>query len=141
MSSCPGFYPPLGHMCMGWRDAAVKATMPAFLWPLLLLLTCSAPPARSPDVHTSVESPRTPAPGTSCLDHMWTQVKFSNDVPGMTVSGCSHSCSCLGVCVSVCMWVRVCDLYVCLHVCICVRFVILFCDAEQVAWPWLPCYA
>ncbi|CAN0529852.1 unnamed protein product [Rangifer tarandus platyrhynchus] len=59
--------------------------MPTFLWPLLLLLTCSAPPARSPNVHTSVESPHTPAPGTSCLDHMWTQVKFSHDVPGMTV--------------------------------------------------------
>ncbi|CAI9175972.1 unnamed protein product [Rangifer tarandus platyrhynchus] len=58
--------------------------MPTFLWPLLLLLTCSAPPARSPNVHTSVESPHTPAPGTSCLDHMWTQVKFSHDVPGMT---------------------------------------------------------
>lgn len=62
MSSCPGFYPPLGHMCIRWWDAAAEATMPTFLWPLLLLLSCSAPLAHSPDVHTSVESPRAPAP-------------------------------------------------------------------------------
>ena len=25
MSSCPGFYPPLGHMCIRWWDAAAEA--------------------------------------------------------------------------------------------------------------------
>lgn len=62
MSSCPGPYPPLGHRCTEWWGAAAEAVMPDFLWPLLLLPSCFAPPARSPDVHTSVESPLTPAP-------------------------------------------------------------------------------
>ena len=67
---------------------------------------------------------------------MWTQVKFSNDVPGMTMSGCSHN-SCLGVCVCVHVDPGVQSIHVSahVHVCICVGFVIPLCDAEQVAWP------
>lgn len=132
MSSCPGFYP-LGHMCTERRDATAKASMPAFLWPLLLLLTCSAPPARSPDMHTSVESPCTPAPGTFCLDHMWTQVKFSNDVPGMTMSGCSHS-SCLGVCVCLCACGSRYAIYMCVCMCVSVWGLSFF-SAMLSRWP------
>lgn len=56
-------------MLLDGRDTVAEATKATFLWPLLLCF--------SPHTHTSVDSPRIPAPQHSLLGHGSSSVMMS----------------------------------------------------------------